>query len=439
MEGLSEEPEDIRRTEVISLREEEVKVEVLPGTKEVERSVEVGKQIKTEVKSEVEEAANRIEFEIEEEGNRLFENQKNQAGVEEDDDTSSVTTEAWDPNLVNMDLDLDLDLREFTDNDSDTTVEWSPLIETIDLKPTEFSPSDNTLSLEELLRSSETDEETINFPKLKLTYVDMRNSKVERIVNKKKRRRKTIEENHWKVNSEDEDWVPSKMKRPVKIVLVKRRPVTDTDSEDEEVPQKSWKWNHNSWLVRERESQDANRQLAELKREANKHKREERRKARNQVMTSSQERMLRFHKENWLKAQKQKTGLSQGRGLIPKKQLTSQLTATAPPLTGKTAYSLTGQIRVMTSHEWEPENELNKGCLIRDEVMSDWDTSKRSDHDNIPAESPSGESPENRAASDCGVSTQLQGRCREGNTSKFHSPVFHPRSWTESWTRGWRE
>ena len=291
-----EEPEDIRRTEVVSLREEEVKVEVLPEAEEVGRSVEVGNQrnIKTEVKSEVEEAANEIEFEIEEEGNSLFEAQRNQAEAEEDADTSSITTEAWEPNIGNIDLDLDLDLREFPDHDSDTTVEWSPLVKVIDLKPTEFSLSDDTHSVEELLRSSGTDEETANFPKLKMTYVDMRNSKVEIIVNKRKRRRKTIDENHWKVNSEDEDWIPSKMKEPVKIVLVKRHPLSD--SEDEEVPQSSWKKNHNSWLVRERKSQDANQQLVELKRKVDKYKREERRKVRNQLMMSSQERMLTFHK-----------------------------------------------------------------------------------------------------------------------------------------------
>ena len=145
---------------------------------------------------------------------------------------------------------------------------------------------------------------------------------------RRRRRRKTIEESQWKVDSDDEEWVPSKMRKAMKIVLVKRRPVTDSDSEDEDVPQKSWKRNHHSWLVRERENQDENRLLAELKHEADNQKREERRRARNLVMTNSQERMLRFHKENWLKAQK--TGLSsQGRGLILKKQLTSSADATA--------------------------------------------------------------------------------------------------------------
>ena len=176
------EPEDIRRTEVITLKEEEVKVEELTRTGEVERSVEVREQIKTEVKSEVGEV-NRIDLEVEEEG--LVGKQNNQTGIEEDDDTSSVTTEAFDPSLVNMDLDLDLGE---SDNDSDTTIEWAPLVETIDLKPTEFSLSDNSPSLEELLGHSENDEE-LNLPKLRSTYVDMRNSKIEKTVNKKKKKK----------------------------------------------------------------------------------------------------------------------------------------------------------------------------------------------------------------------------------------------------------
>ena len=69
----------------------------------------------------------------------------------------------------------------------------------------------------------------------------MRDSKIEKIVNKKKKRKKTIEAGQWKVDSDDEEWVPSKMRKAMKIVLVKRRPVTDSDSDDEDVPQKFWK------------------------------------------------------------------------------------------------------------------------------------------------------------------------------------------------------
>ena len=214
----------------------------------------------------------------------MFEDQKNQEEVEEDVDTSSIVTEDWEPNQGIMDLDL----SEIHNHDSDTTEEWNqPLVEVIDLKPTEFDLPDNTNSVEELLRSSDqTDEEPVDYPKLKMTYVDMRNSKVERIVNKRKRRRKRrrkrTAENNWKVNGEEDDWVPAKVKKPVRIVLTKRCPEV-SESEDEEVPQKRGQTKQ-SWIVRERRNQDVNRQLLKLKREVDRYKREERRKARNKTI-----------------------------------------------------------------------------------------------------------------------------------------------------------
>ena len=129
----------------------------------------------------------------------------------------------------------------------------------------------------------------------------MRSAKVEKLVKKKKRKRSKVSQ--WRVDSDDEEWIPSKKKKAMKIVLVKRRPVS-SESEDEDVPQKSWRRNHHKWLIREKENMTQNKVLAKLKQKADKQKREDRSRVRNlMIAKNSQERMLKFHKANWVKTQ----------------------------------------------------------------------------------------------------------------------------------------
>ena len=128
------------------------------------------------------------------------------------------------------------DIKIKEDTSSDTTEEWNPNIEVIDIKPMDLKLSSEIDSVEKLLRSSDhTDEETVNFHKLQLPYVDLSRSKVERVVNRKKKGRKKVSGDKWKITEEEEDWVPAKSKQPVRIVLTKRRlHVQDVSEEEEE-------------------------------------------------------------------------------------------------------------------------------------------------------------------------------------------------------------
>ena len=266
--------------------EEEIKIEVLPevgpeeevGTVVTESEnirrtevIKVEEEIKTEIKLEVEEV-NKTGREVEEES--WMKEPNNQTETEKEDDTSSVTTEIFDVNLVNMDL-AEFDWEE-SGNESDTTVKWEPVIETINLKESELTLSDNSHSLEELTQESE-DEENLYSPRLKKTYVAMKSAKVEKLVKRKKRKRSKVCQ--WRVDSYDTEWTPPKKKKAMKIVLVKRRPVSSSESEDEEVPQKSWRRNHHKWLVKKKENMTQNKVLAELKQKADKQKREDQEKS----------------------------------------------------------------------------------------------------------------------------------------------------------------
>ena len=117
-------------------------------------------EIKTEIKLEIREV-NETGREVKEES--WMKKPNNQTEMGKEDDTSSVTTEVFDSSLVNMDLDLDW---EESGNESDATIKWDPVVETIDLKETEFTLSDNLPSLEELIQYSE-DEEGLDLPRLR--------------------------------------------------------------------------------------------------------------------------------------------------------------------------------------------------------------------------------------------------------------------------------
>ena len=158
--------------------------------------------------------------------------------TEKEDDTSSVTTEVFVVNLVNMDL-AELDWVE-SGNETDVTVKWEPVIETINLNESELTMSNNSNSLGELTQESE-DEESLSSPRIRKTYVAMKSAKVDKFVKRKRRKRPKV--NQWRVDSEDTELTPKK-KKAMKIVLVKRRQVSSSESEDEGVPPNSWKRNH---------------------------------------------------------------------------------------------------------------------------------------------------------------------------------------------------
>ena len=104
-------------------------------------------------------------------------------------------------------------------------------------------------------------------PRIKKTYITMKSAKVDKFVKRKRRKRPKV--NQWRVDSEDTEWTPKK-KKAMKIVLVKRRQVSSSESEDEGVPPNSWKRNHHKWLVKEKEDMNQNKALAELKQKADK-------------------------------------------------------------------------------------------------------------------------------------------------------------------------
>ena len=265
--------------------EEEIKIEELPengpeggvGTVVTEsentQNIEVIKvedEFKIEIKMETEtEDNNEAGREVEEESSWM-EEPNNQS--EKEDDTSSITTEVFDVNLVNMDL-AELDWVE-SGNETDVTVKWEPMIETINLNEPEVTLSNNAHSLGELTQESE-DEESLSSLRIRKTYVAMESAKVEKVVRRK--RRKRPKGNQWRVDSEDTEWTPKK-KKAMKIVLVKTKQDSSSESEDGRVPPNSWKRNHHKWLVKEKEDMKQNKILTELKQKADKQERENQRR-----------------------------------------------------------------------------------------------------------------------------------------------------------------
>ena len=206
---------------------------------------------------------------------------------------------------------IDIKPRVDIDTSSDTTEEWNPIVEVIDIKPMNLNLPSEIDSVEELLRSSDhTDEETVNCHKLQLPYVDMSRSKVERIVDRKKKRRKKVSEDKWKITEEEEDWVPAKVKRPVRIVLTKKRQDVSNDEEEEKITQTKDRshspFKEQNWVVRAKREQEIDRTILELKREVSRYEREERRISRNNLMlTTQEEEMLTIQKEKMLTIQKE--------------------------------------------------------------------------------------------------------------------------------------
>ena len=129
------------------------------------------------------------------------------------------------------------DIKIDEDTSSDTTEEWNPSFEMIDIKPMDLRLSSEVDSVEELLKSSDhTDEEAVNSHKVQLPYVDLSKSKVEGGVDKKKRKRKKMSGDKWKITEQEEEerLTPAKSKQPVRIVLTKRCPPVQDDSQEEE-------------------------------------------------------------------------------------------------------------------------------------------------------------------------------------------------------------
>ena len=131
------ESENTQRTEVIKV-EDEIKIEI---KLETEENNEAGREVKEE--------------------SSWMKEPNNQ--TEKEDDTSSVTTEVFDVNLVNMDL-AELDWIE-SGNETDVTVKWEPVIETINLNESELTLSNNSHSLGELTQESK-DEESLLSPRI---------------------------------------------------------------------------------------------------------------------------------------------------------------------------------------------------------------------------------------------------------------------------------
>ena len=99
----------------------------------------------------------------------MSEGHRDQKDFRIDKDTSSDTTEEWNPSVEMINIKPRVDI----DTSSDTTEEWNPIVEVIDIKPMDLKLSSEIDSVEELLRSSDhTDEETVNCYKLQLPYVD---------------------------------------------------------------------------------------------------------------------------------------------------------------------------------------------------------------------------------------------------------------------------
>ena len=265
------EPKELPVTEVIQVKEGEVKREV-EMKNETEPNHEAGQEIDIN-RSWLEEAVNQSEKE---------------------DDTSSVTTEVFDISLVNMDV---TEVGWDSGNDSDVTISWSPKIETLNLKEPETSVSNKFHSLDKMSQDSE--EESLLPFGLKRAYVAMKSAIIDKVVRKKKK--KKPKKNRWQIDSEDTEWSPIKMKKMMKIVLVKTK-VQETSSEssaNEKVQPSPWKRNNHRWLQKTDIKQKQNRILKD------KQERADRRQVRNLLTTDkkSQASLLQFHKSNWEREQ----------------------------------------------------------------------------------------------------------------------------------------
>ena len=141
-------------TEVIKVKEDEVKIEVEMKT-ETEPNHEAGREIDID-KSCLEEAVNQSE---------------------EEDDTSSATTEVFDVAEVGW---------EESGNESDVTIKWGPKIETLNLEEQETSVSNKFHSLDEMTQESE-EESLLSFG-IKRAYVAMKSANIDKVVRKKKKK-----------------------------------------------------------------------------------------------------------------------------------------------------------------------------------------------------------------------------------------------------------
>ena len=271
-------------TEVIKVKEDEVKIEVEMKT-ETEPNHEAGREIDID-RSCLEEAVNQSEKE---------------------DDTSSVTTEVFYVSLVNMDM-AEVGWEE-SGNESDVTINWRPKIETLNLEEQETSVSNKFHSLDEMTQESE-EESLLSFG-IKRAYVAMKSANIDKVVRKKKKKRP--KENRWKIDSEVTEWSPINKKKAMKIVLVKTKiqESSSESSEDESVHPSPWRRNNHKWLQKEKTDmkQKQNKILKD------KQEREDRRQVRNLMITdkNSQANLLQFHKSNWEREQ------------LMKHQLTSEL------------------------------------------------------------------------------------------------------------------
>ena len=180
-------------------------------------------------------------------------------------------------------------------------------------------------------------------------------------------------------------------------------------------------------MIRERENQDENRLLAGI--ETRSRQIEEGRKEESQKPCDD-----KLARKNAEVSQGELAESSEDRSLLPRSRVGPEDTAdasadaTAVPAADGQGAAIDGENRLQLhqGHDEPWKKEIYQGCLIRDEVMSDWEASKRSDHDDLPAESLPWYAAGDTAASGARDPTKFMVRTSRRKLLKFRQSDLSP-------------